>query len=41
MGKVTRRDIEKADKEANEEPDRYCPTCRCWYPASSTAHEGH
>jgi hypothetical protein len=22
-------------------PDQYCPTCRCWYPASSTAHDGH
>lgn len=35
------RDVEHADREQNQEPDHYCPTCRCWYPGDSTAHEGH
>lgn len=38
---VRRQDIERADREADAEPDRYCPTCADWYPATSTEHEGH
>lgn len=39
--KPSRADIRHWNKTQNTPPDKYCPTCREWYPGDSKAHEGH